>query len=98
MIIYFILTFVLSLVHEAGWLGYIYGVSNRKLFMTLLGNAWILITGTMATYLVVNNILNLIAVVAGGSIGTVLLWPLIRRANHKSSNVKKEERSDVNIR
>ncbi len=77
----FILTFVLSVAHEAGWLAYINGVSKKKLILSLAGNSWILMTGTLSVYFVVYSLINIVAVIIGGLLGTVIFWPLLKRAN-----------------
>jgi hypothetical protein len=71
--------FILTFLHEIGWIAYIRGIAHKKLAWALLGNAWIISSGVLTTILVLKNIPSIIAAVCGGMLGILVLWPKLTK-------------------
>jgi len=78
-----LLIFVLTLTQEVGWMWYIFGIAHRRKWMTIIGNAWIVVTGLVVLSSCIENTTNLIPALAGGSLGILLLWPWLTKGDKK---------------
>lgn len=74
-----LIVFVLTFLHELGWIAYIRGIAHKHLMWALLGNAWIIGSGVLTTILVLQNLPSLIAAVCGGMLGILVLWPKLTK-------------------
>jgi len=74
-----IIVFILTFLHEIGWVFYIRGIAHKRLPWALLGNAWIISSGVLTTIMVIENLPTIVAAMCGGCLGILTLWSKITK-------------------
>lgn len=71
--------FVLTFLHELGWIAYIRGIAHKHLMWAVVGNTWIIFSGILTTCMVLQNLSTIAAAVCGGILGILVLWPKLTK-------------------